>query len=94
MYCSFQLPESTGFVPLCEHRYAFSAANRRETDSGCLRKADLTMQDESGETVLHPVAMRWHEAVEDVDKDGVGGVEVGDLYEEVGWPSENRGPQR
>lgn len=49
------------------------------------------MQDESGETALHLVAMRWHEAVEDVDKGGVGGVEVGDLCEVVRWPS---GPQR
>ena len=78
MYRSFRLPESTGFVSLCGYRYAFAVANRYEADSGCLRKAD-----ESGETVLHLVATRWHEVVEDVDKSGVGGVGAGDLCEVV-----------
>jgi hypothetical protein len=75
MYRSFQLAESTRFVSLCGYRYAIAAANRYEADSGCLRKAD-----ESRETVLHLVAIRWHEVVEDVDKSGVG---AGDLCEVV-----------
>jgi hypothetical protein len=92
MHCSFQLPESMGFVSLCGHRPAFAAANRQETDSGCVRKADLMMQDESGQSTApgrHEVAQSSR-----IDKGGVGGVEVGDLCEVVRWPSENKGPQR
>jgi hypothetical protein len=76
-------PRAPGRFILDGHRYVFAATNRHETDSCCLIKADLTIQDESGETALHLAATRRHEAVEDVDKGGVGEVGVGDLCEVV-----------